>query len=108
MFSKGILELTWWPLFRDCSFYVVSIILLMVFFTTGNKIEWWEALLLLMYYVSYVVFMKFNQRIEAWVKVSNYKVLFLLPIYRKNSIEKATKSVQPTQKSPCLALKEVS
>ena len=67
MFSKGILELTWWPLFRDCSFYVVSICLLMAFFA-DEKIMWYEALILLMYYVSYVVFMKFNVQIEAWFK----------------------------------------
>ena len=45
MFSKGILELTWWPLFRDCSFYIVSIILLMIFFVDG-QIMWYEGLLL--------------------------------------------------------------
>lgn len=67
MFSKGILELTWWPLFRDCSFYVVSICLLMAFFA-DEQIMWYEALILLMYYVSYVVFMKFNVQIEAWFK----------------------------------------
>ena len=67
LFSKGILELTWWPLFRDCSFYIVSIILLMVFFVDG-KIMWYEAMLLLLYYVCYVAFMKYNQRIEVWFK----------------------------------------
>ena len=45
MFSKGILELTWWPLFRDCSFYIVSIILLMIFFVDG-QIMWYEGLVL--------------------------------------------------------------
>jgi K+-dependent Na+/Ca+ exchanger-like protein len=75
MFSKGVLELTWWPLFRDCSFYVVSICLLMTFFA-DEKIMWYEALILLMYYVSYVVFMKFNVQIEAWFKskISNNQI----------------------------------
>merc|ERR1712106_1244216 len=75
MFSKGILELTWWPLFRDCSFYVVSICLLMTFFA-DEKIMWYEAMTLLLYYVCYVVFMKFNVQIEAYVKskLSNNQV----------------------------------
>merc|ERR1711903_285900 len=30
IFSKEILELTWWPLARDCSFYAISLIFLMI------------------------------------------------------------------------------
>lgn len=67
VFSKEILKLTWWPLFRDCMFYSIALIVLIAFFT-NESIEWWEALLLMIIYFVYVTFMKFNHRIERWVK----------------------------------------
>ena len=39
IFSKSVLELTWWPLFRDVSFYSLILITLMIFFR-DNRIEW--------------------------------------------------------------------
>ncbi|XP_049752144.1 sodium/potassium/calcium exchanger 2 isoform X2 [Elephas maximus indicus] len=67
LFSREILNLTWWPLFRDVSFYIVDLIMLIIFFL-DNVIMWWESLLLLTAYFSYVVFMKFNVQVERWVK----------------------------------------
>ncbi|XP_074650458.1 sodium/potassium/calcium exchanger 2-like [Tubulanus polymorphus] len=67
MFSKDVLQLTWWPLFRDVVFYSIDLILLMVFFR-DNKIEYWEALILLGMYALYVIFMVFNAAVEGWVK----------------------------------------
>ncbi|XP_037347591.1 sodium/potassium/calcium exchanger 2 isoform X1 [Talpa occidentalis] len=67
LFSREILNLTWWPLFRDVSFYIVDLIMLIIFFL-DNVIMWWESLLLLSAYFSYVVFMKFNVQVERWVK----------------------------------------
>ena len=67
LFSKTVLHLTWWPLFRDCTFYSVALITLILFFV-DNFIMWWEALLLLFVYVLYVVFMKFNASAEKGVK----------------------------------------
>ena len=32
LFSKTVLHLTWWPLFRDCTFYSISLLTLIVFF----------------------------------------------------------------------------
>lgn len=72
LFSKTLLTLTWWPLFRDCTFYSVSLLTLIYFFR-DNKIFWWEALLLFSIYVSYAVFMKFNQQVERAVKKVVYK-----------------------------------
>ena len=66
--SKDVLKLTWWPLFRDVTFYSIDLILLIVFFITDTKIYWYEALVLFLMYIFYVVFMKFNHRIERWVK----------------------------------------
>ncbi|KAM9206360.1 sodium/potassium/calcium exchanger 2 isoform 1-T1 [Dugong dugon] len=67
LFSREILNLTWWPLFRDVSFYIVDLIMLIIFFL-DNVITWWESLLLLTAYFSYVLFMKFNVQVEGWVK----------------------------------------
>ncbi|XP_019605922.1 sodium/potassium/calcium exchanger 2 isoform X2 [Rhinolophus sinicus] len=67
LFSREILNLTWWPLFRDVSFYIVDLIMLIIFFL-DNVIMWWESLLLLSAYFAYVIFMKFNVQVEKWVK----------------------------------------
>ncbi|GCB66317.1 hypothetical protein scyTo_0007855, partial [Scyliorhinus torazame] len=67
VFSKEILHLTWWPLFRDVSFYIIDLILLIIFFR-NNTIVWWESVILLSAYGCYVTFMKFNFVLERWVK----------------------------------------
>ncbi|KAM6183092.1 sodium/potassium/calcium exchanger 2 isoform 1-T1 [Erethizon dorsatum] len=76
LFSREILNLTWWPLFRDVSFYIVDLIMLIIFFL-DNVIMWWESMLLLTAYVGYVIFMKFNVQVERWVKqmISRNKVV---------------------------------
>ena len=67
LFSKEVLSLTWWPLFRDVSFYSVSLIFLIGFFS-DESIEWWESLVLFTCYIGYVTFMKFNSVVEVKVK----------------------------------------
>eukprot|EP00118_Oscarella_pearsei_P004968 m.22062 g.22062 ORF g.22062 m.22062 type:complete len:679 (+) comp28277_c1_seq2:255-2291(+) len=65
--SKQVLHLSWWPLFRDCSFYCVALLVLMLFYM-DFYIAWYEAFVLFTLYLVYVTFMKFNQHIEEWVK----------------------------------------
>ncbi|XP_048092885.1 sodium/potassium/calcium exchanger 2-like isoform X4 [Alosa alosa] len=67
LFSREILNLTWWPLFRDVSFYILDLIMLIVFFL-DNYITYAESLGLLSAYASYVIFMKFNSNMESFVK----------------------------------------
>jgi len=67
LFSKTVLYLTWWPLFRDCTFYSISLMTLIIFFL-DNQIEWWEALGLLAVYAVYVLFMKYNATAESTIK----------------------------------------
>nr|XP_017105461.2 sodium/potassium/calcium exchanger Nckx30C isoform X1 [Drosophila bipectinata]XP_017105462.2 sodium/potassium/calcium exchanger Nckx30C isoform X1 [Drosophila bipectinata]XP_017105464.2 sodium/potassium/calcium exchanger Nckx30C isoform X1 [Drosophila bipectinata]XP_017105465.2 sodium/potassium/calcium exchanger Nckx30C isoform X1 [Drosophila bipectinata] len=67
LFSKTVLSLTWWPLFRDCSFYSISLLVLIYFFR-DNRIFWWEALILFTIYIAYVTFMKWNVEVEQCVK----------------------------------------
>lgn len=65
--SKTVLELTWWPLFRDVTFYSIDLVVLIVFFQ-DEEIQWWEALILFLLYLAYVIFMKFNSNVENFVK----------------------------------------
>ncbi|XP_075999992.1 sodium/potassium/calcium exchanger 2-like isoform X2 [Genypterus blacodes] len=67
IFSKEILNLTWWPLFRDVSFYIMDLIMLIVFFL-DNVISMWESITLLSSYAAYVIFMNFNSKVEGLVK----------------------------------------
>ncbi|NWV78741.1 NCKX1 protein, partial [Dasyornis broadbenti] len=67
LFSREILHLTWWPLFRDISFYIVDLLMLILFFL-DSVIDWWESLLLLTAYATYVFTMKQNVLLEQWVK----------------------------------------
>ncbi|XP_058150341.1 sodium/potassium/calcium exchanger 1 [Dasypus novemcinctus] len=65
--SREILNLTWWPLFRDISFYIFDLLMLILFFL-DSLIAWWESLLLLLAYALYVLTMKWNKQFELWVK----------------------------------------
>ncbi|XP_049576983.1 sodium/potassium/calcium exchanger 2-like [Syngnathus scovelli] len=67
IFSKEVLNLTWWPLFRDVSFYIVGLLMLIYFFL-DNLITLKESMALLMCYFSYVTFMKFNAKVELVIK----------------------------------------
>lgn len=59
------LTLTWWPLFRDCSYYVVTLAFLAGFMSDG-KIEIYEALIQLILYFIYVYLMSKNEQLEAF------------------------------------------
>uniref|UniRef100_A0A4W5RJ61 Solute carrier family 24 member 2 n=1 Tax=Hucho hucho TaxID=62062 RepID=A0A4W5RJ61_9TELE len=67
LFSKEVLQLTWWPLFRDVSFYIIGLLMLILFFL-DNQIFLWESIALLMCYFCYVTFMKFNANVETFIK----------------------------------------
>ena len=72
IFSKTVLSLTWWPLFRDCTFYSASLLTLIYFFR-DNFIYWYEALILFCFYLAYVTFMKWNQPVEKFAKRILYR-----------------------------------
>ncbi|XP_070763107.1 sodium/potassium/calcium exchanger 1-like [Enoplosus armatus] len=72
LFAREVLHLTWWPLFRDVSFYILDLILLIIFFL-DNVIMWWESMMLMTSYTLYVIFMKFNAQIEQAFKNQLYK-----------------------------------
>ena len=65
------LQLTWYPLARDCIFYSISLGLLSVFFAgiSRSQIYAYEASILLLLYVGYVILMKYNHNIyDRWFK----------------------------------------
>lgn len=63
LLAKTTLALTWWPLFRDATYYAITLIVLAIFLSlsgSGN-IVFWESIVLLAFYLGYCVFMYFNQ-----------------------------------------------
>ncbi|KAL0870084.1 hypothetical protein ABMA27_006244 [Loxostege sticticalis] len=72
LFSRTTLTLTWWPLFRDCTFYSISLLVLIYCFR-DSEIYWQEALVLFSLYGAYVMFMRWNQPVERAVKGLIYK-----------------------------------
>jgi sodium/potassium/calcium exchanger 2 len=62
--AKGDISLTWWPLFRDCTFYIISLGVLAAF-TYGQVITIAEAIILFCMYLLYCVMMFFNQNLQA-------------------------------------------
>ena len=95
LFSKTVLHLTWWPLFRDCTFYSISLLTLIAFFI-DEKIEWWESLILFLVYVSYVLFMKINASAERFVK----KLLYKNKVTRVRSTDHLVPNVSTNNHSP--------
>lgn len=62
--AKEAIDLTWWPLFRDCTYYIFSLTLLAIFSSSGQEIELWEAIVLFLTYVGYCIIMYFNPTFE--------------------------------------------
>lgn len=89
IFSREMLHLTWWPLFRDVTFYILDLIMLIVFFL-DNMILWWESLLLVLGYMSYVTFMKFNSQIERTVKTQLNKHMSIVKVWTTEEPEKVS------------------
>mmetsp|Transcript_4364 Transcript_4364/g.5038 ORF Transcript_4364/g.5038 Transcript_4364/m.5038 type:complete len:756 (-) Transcript_4364:206-2473(-) len=65
LLAKDVLTLTWWPLFRDATFYAISLIVLtvMIGVWSPGEIDWVESVVLLVLYLVYCTFMYYNQRI---------------------------------------------
>jgi len=63
--AKGNIELTWWPLFGDCSYYIMSLGVLAAF-TYNQTIAAWEAGILFALYIGYVCFMFINRPLNIW------------------------------------------
>ncbi|XP_035769609.1 sodium/potassium/calcium exchanger 1-like [Neolamprologus brichardi] len=94
IFSREMLHLTWWPLFRDVNFYILDLIMLIIFFL-DNMILWWESILLVLGYISYVSFMKFNSQIEQAVKTQLNKHMSIVKVWTTEEPEKESEAPPP-------------
>ncbi|XP_015809221.3 sodium/potassium/calcium exchanger 1 isoform X1 [Nothobranchius furzeri] len=101
IFSREMLHLTWWPLFRDVTFYILDLIMLIVFFL-DNTILWWESILLVLGYVSYVTFMKFNSQIEQMVKSQLNKHMSIVKVWTSEEPAKDSEPAPPLHPPPPL------
>ncbi|XP_039985859.1 sodium/potassium/calcium exchanger 1-like isoform X2 [Xiphias gladius] len=102
IFSHEMLHLTWWPLFRDVTFYILDLIMLIIFFL-DSTILWWESILLLLGYVSYVSFMKFNSQIEQAVKTQINKHMSIVKVWTAEEPEKESEAPPPPPAAPSAA-----
>jgi len=71
MYSEKPLQLTWWPLARDCSYYTFGLVVLGIFFMgpwSQQSIEWWESLILFVMYFGYIILMKYNMKLYTLIK----------------------------------------
>ncbi|KAM4544590.1 sodium/potassium/calcium exchanger 3-like isoform 2-T2 [Odontesthes bonariensis] len=66
IFAGQTVVLTWWSLFRDSSYYILSVLaLIMVIYDA--RVVWWESLMLMTMYGVYIIIMKFNSQISVLV-----------------------------------------
>ncbi|XP_016098342.1 sodium/potassium/calcium exchanger 4-like [Sinocyclocheilus grahami] len=65
IFAGQVVLLTWWPVFRDSFFYILSVVALIVFIY-DEKIVWWESLVLVVMYAVYILIMKFNASLQKF------------------------------------------
>ncbi|KAF5402583.1 Sodium:potassium:calcium exchanger [Paragonimus heterotremus] len=68
LFARQVIYLNWWPLVRDCFFYLVSIVLLALVIL-DEHIYWYEAFIFLIAYAIYVAFMFFNPKVDEFWRV---------------------------------------
>lgn len=70
--AKEPISLTWWPLFRDCTYYIFGLSVLAIFAKTGSgdggEIELWEAFVLFLGYIGYCTIMYFNPVLEEKIE----------------------------------------
>ena len=65
LLTKEVLNLTWWPLFRDSLYYAIGLVVLSIFtgVVSENEIEMWEAIVLFVMYLGYCLIMWQNANI---------------------------------------------
>ena len=66
VFANETLQLTWWPLFRDCNYYIISLLILS-YFIRDQHVSFTEALGLFCLYIGYVTVMKYNEKCKNFV-----------------------------------------
>ncbi|XP_013877713.1 sodium/potassium/calcium exchanger 4 isoform X2 [Austrofundulus limnaeus] len=72
IFAGQVVLLTWWAVFRDSFYYILSVVALIAFIY-DEKIVWWESLVLVLMYAGYILVMKFNSSMQRFFMGSKYK-----------------------------------
>ncbi|KAG5853126.1 sodium/potassium/calcium exchanger 3 [Anguilla anguilla] len=67
IFAGQTVVLTWWPMFRDCVYYIFSVLAL-ILVIYDEKVIWWETIILISMYGIYILIMKFNTQIWEFVE----------------------------------------
>ncbi|KAF7690430.1 sodium/potassium/calcium exchanger 4 [Silurus meridionalis] len=65
IFAGQVVLLTWWAVFRDSLYYILSVVALIAFIY-DEKIVWWESLVLVLMYAGYILIMKFNSTMQMF------------------------------------------
>nr|XP_020459634.1 sodium/potassium/calcium exchanger 4 [Monopterus albus] len=65
IFAGQVVVLTWWAVFRDSFYYILSVVALIAFIY-DEKIVWWESLVLVVMYAGYILIMKFNSSMQKF------------------------------------------
>jgi K+-dependent Na+/Ca+ exchanger-like protein len=72
-----IVYLTWWPMFRDCLYYMLAVGVL-VAVVADQQVQWYEGMVMVILYCFYIVLMYFNPRLsEAAIAWSTRKGWFV-------------------------------
>jgi K+-dependent Na+/Ca+ exchanger-like protein len=75
------IKLTWWPLARDCTYYIFGLCVLALFAKTDKNISLWEAMILFCGYLGYCTLMYYNDKLEErFVQKSSDPVTELKPV----------------------------
>ncbi|XP_026873502.2 sodium/potassium/calcium exchanger 3 isoform X2 [Electrophorus electricus] len=67
IFAGQTVTLTWWSLFRDSLYYILSVLAL-ILVIYDERVVWWESMLLISMYGVYILIMKFNSQIASFVE----------------------------------------
>ena len=69
LLSKEVLKLTWWPLFRDSTYYAIGLLVLAIFVGVKGpgEVDLVEALILFLMYLGYILIMGFNEKLYRMI-----------------------------------------
>ena len=68
------MHLNWYPLFRDSTMYILSVLVLMVALY-DRKIYWYESVAFFVVYACYIIVMYFNASLEEWAQKMKGKIM---------------------------------
>lgn len=90
------LQLTWYPLLRDSSYYLICLGTL-VGLVSDREVEWYDSLILVVLYGGYLLIMKFDAQIKAAITYfESEKIGISAEGRRMSAARRSSASVHPT------------